>query len=207
MPQSENQRKYDPGQCRDLIVIIEKLLRQAEESKSYQARLESRIAEDSAAYHGLRMHCIQIERVISQLNNSRSQHEASVKWANDACYVMVHDLALERRKVRDLETRLSGLKPTFDCLFSHLSNGDNARQIQELQAENAQQKDLIICLQETLKLKEQSLRELRVHFEEASSGLFHYDQTTLARNRPSTPSSIDIVTDGPTIKTEDQTLS
>lgn len=56
----------------------------------------------------------------------KSQHEASLRWAGDACYSMACDLDLERGKVRELESRLAELHPTIETVINRLSASEKS---------------------------------------------------------------------------------
>lgn len=199
-------KTFEQGNSNDedktnLFAVIERLLRQEQESKSYQVRLEARISGDSAAYHRLRGHYIQMERMVSGFQQVKSQNEAALRWAGDACYSMARDLELERNKVRELETRLTELQPTIETVIRHLSGTGSSLSSQEIKRlwnDNQRQRDLILCLQATLHAREQTVLQLKTTLEEMFGGLLDCEDnhvsdggTTLAS---SDDGSVDIIT-------------
>lgn len=113
---------------------------------------------------------------MSGFQHAKSQHEASLRWAGDACHSMACDLDLERGKVRELESRLAELHPTIETVISRLSaseKSDSSRETRQLQRENERQRDLIRCLQATLRAREESVRELEAALGAAAGGFLH----------------------------------
>ncbi|KAJ5456070.1 uncharacterized protein N7458_004334 [Penicillium daleae] len=153
--------------------LIEKLLRQEQLSKYYQGQLESKLYNDSAEYQKLRAHCLQLERVVSGVQQQKSHLEASLAHTAEACRVMARDLGLERTKVQELETRLNELYPAIDSLLQILTPEENKAGLQDKAAnghlllENQQQQELIAYLQSTLHDREQAVKELRISLDQA----------------------------------------
>ncbi|KAJ5152444.1 hypothetical protein N7492_009724 [Penicillium capsulatum] len=159
-----NTFKYDRG----TFGFIEELLRQEQRSKHYQEQLESRIYADSAEYQRARAYSLQLQRTVSGVQYHKSQLEASLAYMTEACRATSRDLALQRTKVQELESRLNELYPNMDLLLQKLSqeahkarcpNGEAANG--HLLLEIQRQQELIISLQSTLDKRERAIQELQ----------------------------------------------
>lgn len=131
--------------------------------------MEAILYGESAAHQKLRGYCIQLQRVVSELQNQKSQLEASVRHATDCCHAISRDLGLERNKVQELESRLNELYPAINTLLLRLSpGGPNTGCIDEeciktccqLFQENQYQQEWISRLQSTLHSRERTVQEL-----------------------------------------------
>ncbi|KAJ6115287.1 hypothetical protein N7486_001065 [Penicillium sp. IBT 16267x] len=160
----ENVFKYDNSP----FALIDKLLRQEQQSNHYQGQLESRIYSDAAEYHKLRAHCQQLEKLVIGTQHQRSQLESSVSYTTEACRVAYQNLEMEKNKVQQLESRLNDLQPGVISLLQKLGEQEiNNRQLNgkerdtEIVLENQYQRDLITHLQSTLYVRDQMLEELK----------------------------------------------
>ncbi|KAJ5084792.1 hypothetical protein NUU61_009371 [Penicillium alfredii] len=163
---------------RTILVLLENLLRQEQQSKLYQGRLETRVYSDSVGYQKLRNHCIQLEKMVYGLEHHKSQQEATLRYTADVCQAISRDLALERNKVQELESRFNDVYPAIDKLLQRLTQDQNPPgsqdgmwTIQQLQHENLRQRELIACLQSTLQAREEMVQELQVALEQLTREL------------------------------------
>ncbi|KAJ5417429.1 uncharacterized protein N7487_000979 [Penicillium crustosum] len=186
--------------------LIEKLLHQDQASRHYQGRLESRIDSDAAAYQTLNTHCIEVERKASALEYTRSQYESSLRVAAETCQTISRDLYLERTKLLQLESRVTELYPSIDAMLHSLApnhedlpTGTSIQQLQQLQRDNEVQREVIACLQSTLRAREKALENLRAAMPEALDFPDNGDSTTNGDGQSSDvtddESSIDIITE------------
>jgi small-conductance mechanosensitive channel len=106
------------------------------------------------------------------MQHPKSQLEASVHHAGDACQAMFRDLGLERSKVQELESRLKELYPAISLLLllqrltpdgqqTGCVDEECRRMSCQLYEENQHQQELIGCLQSTLHTHEQTVQELK----------------------------------------------
>ncbi|KAJ5641203.1 hypothetical protein N7490_005203 [Penicillium lividum] len=100
--------------------LIQKLVHQEQELKSYQGQLESRIHSDVEVYNKLRAYCQQLERMIIGVQYQKSQFETSLFYTSEAYRVVTRDLQTERYKVQRLESRLNELHPTIELVLERL---------------------------------------------------------------------------------------
>ncbi|KAJ6136787.1 hypothetical protein N7497_012340 [Penicillium chrysogenum] len=199
-----NTAKYDD----DVFVLVEKLLRQDQQSKHYQGLLELRINSDSVAYQKLHVYC---ERSLSGMQHQKSQLEASLRHATETCQALSQSLHLERDKVRGLESRLNELYPAVNSWLQRLSQykqesgcvGDEGT-MERFLLENQRQRELINCLQSLLHAREQAVQDLQATLDQLSQqplkgnagqgGLFRSSVCS------SEESNVEIITDTPSTK-------
>lgn len=162
---------------RKTFVLIEKLLFQQKESRHYQARLEHRISDESAAHHRLRGYCLQLERSISMYEHAKSQAEASLRCAANNCQTLGRDLEDERKKIQQMENIIN-LSPTVDELLRVLNHGGSGTQhdFALLHRENVGQREVIEHLQAAVKAHEEKAGAMRAALEEASTALSQTQQ-------------------------------
>ncbi|KAJ5660893.1 uncharacterized protein N7484_000265 [Penicillium longicatenatum] len=160
----ENILKYDSS----AYALIDRLLRQEQQSNHYQSQLESRIYSDAAEYHKLRAHSQQLERLVIAIQHQRSQLESSVTYTTEACRVACQNLELERNKVQQLESRLNDLQPGIASLLQKLGEQEannkwpNGKEKDNGMAlENQYQRELITHLQSTLYARDRTVEELK----------------------------------------------
>ncbi|CAG8902300.1 unnamed protein product [Penicillium egyptiacum] len=188
--------------------LIEKLLYQDQASRHYQGRLESRIDRDAAAYQNLSTHCTQVERKVSGLEYEKSQYESSLRVAAETCQAISRDLSLERSKLLQLESRVANLHPSIDAMLHSLSTkndplstGRYIQRFQQLQHDNECQRELITCLQTTIRDREKAIENLKAAIPEAPDFPVNKDALVDGEEKLSDPtdltddeSSIDIIT-------------
>lgn len=180
-------------------------MRQEQQSKLYQGRLELRINTDSVAYQKLHLYC---ERSISGMQHQKSQLEFSLRHATETCQALSQSLHLERDKVRELESRLNELYPELDSWLQrlnqekHMSGCANDKETMErLLLENQRQRELIYYLQSILQTREQTVQDLRSTLDQSSQRLpeENTSQSGLFRSSvcSSEESEVEIITDAP----------
>lgn len=160
---------------------MDTLLRQEQESRRYHGHLESKINVDSSTYLKLRDYCVQVERKVSALEYTRSQQEASLRFAVESCQVMSNNLSLQRNKANQLESRLIHLYPAIDKMLSSLNGNDaslNSQKIEQLLQENQHQRELNTYLQGALSAREEMLQDLKSSLAEAFLGFSAGDHNT-----------------------------
>ncbi|KAJ5120840.1 uncharacterized protein N7515_010228 [Penicillium bovifimosum] len=147
--------------------LINKLLRQEQESRRYHGHLESKIDVDSSTYLKLRDYCLQIERKVTALEYIRSQQEASLRFAVESCQIMSNNLNLQKNKANQLEARLIELYPAIDEMLHSLNeisshhDFQNSQKIERLLEENRYQRELNDYLQGALSAREEVLQDLK----------------------------------------------
>ncbi|CAI7597038.1 unnamed protein product [Penicillium manginii] len=170
----DQRETYESSFQRNTFLLVEKLLFQQKESRYYQARLEHRISDESAAHHRLRSYCLQLERSISMYEHAKSQAEASLRCAASNCQTLGRDLEDERKKVQQMENVIH-LSPTVDELLRLLSHGGAGTQhdFALLHRETVGQREIIEHLQAALKAREETADAMGTALEEASTALSH----------------------------------
>ncbi|KAJ5475411.1 hypothetical protein N7539_007698 [Penicillium diatomitis] len=149
------------------IPIVEKLLRQEEESKRYQTTLETRIYDDSLAYQRLQAYCSKIERAMAGIQYQKSQVDFSLAHTAETCRTLAYDLSTERTKTRNLASQLQQLYPAIDAWVNDsllkLPTTESAHSVdvEHLVAQNQQQKNLIQKLQNEAKAREDAIDQLK----------------------------------------------
>jgi predicted nucleic acid-binding Zn-ribbon protein len=181
-------------------------LRQEQQSKLYQGRLELRINSDSVAYQKLHLYC---ERSISGMQHQKSQLEFSLRHATETCQALSQSLHLERDKVRELESRLNEVYPNIHSWLHRLDqekqrSGCADDTMERLLLENQRQRDLINCLQSMLHAREQTVQDLQSTLDHLSQRLPQENagQGGLFRSSvcSSEESNVEIITDTPSTK-------
>ncbi|KAJ5783425.1 hypothetical protein N7516_007311 [Penicillium verrucosum] len=179
-----------------LYSLMDKLLRQEQESRRYHGHLESKINVDSSTYLKLRDYCVQVERKVSALEYIRSQQETSLRFAVESCQVMSNNLNLQRNKVNQLESRLIHLYPAIDEMLCSLNDNDGTQKSQNMEQllqENQRQRELNTYLQGALSAREEMLQDLKTSLAEAFLGFPAGDHDTEnheQRQDESVPSSL-----------------
>lgn len=174
--------------------LIESLFNHQKESRNYQGHLEFRIRCDSITIQSLRAYCVQLEKVASGLQSTRSQHEASAQYTSNLCQAMARDLDLEKGKVRELESLLNEVTPMVESLLRRLSDdrsSDDRKRIEELQKENQSQQSLILLLQSVVAEREEKVRDLRAVLEGAKVWYDHTEEYAQDEDE----ASVEIITD------------
>lgn len=188
--------------------MVEKLLRQEQQSKHYQGCLESRINSDSVAYQKLHVYC---EKSLSGMQHQKSQLEMSLRHATETCQALTQSLHLERDKVRGLESRLNELYPAIDSWLQRLNQDkqgsgcvDVKGTMEPFLLENQRQRELINCLQTLLHVREQTVHDLQATLDQLSQRLpkGNTGQGGLFRSSvcSSEESNVEIITDAPSTR-------
>jgi hypothetical protein len=152
--------------------LVEKLLRQEQQSKHYQGLLESRINSDSAAYQKLH---VNYERSLSGMHHQKSQLEVLLRHTTETCQALSQSLQLERDKVRGLESRLNDLYPAVDSWVQRLNQDrqesggvDDKETMEHFLLENQRQRELINYLQSLVHTREQAVQHLQATLDQSS---------------------------------------
>lgn len=116
--------------------------------------------------------------MLSGVEYQKSQLEASLRHAAEACQVMSRELGFERNKVQELESRLNDLYPTIESLLQRLSSDEQRSgylnengTVERLVEENQRQRELISWLQSTLQTRERTVQELKVTLDQVAQEL------------------------------------
>jgi chromosome segregation ATPase len=188
--------------------LVERLLRQEQQSKLYQGRLELRINSDSMEYQKLHLNC---ERSLSGMHHQKLQLEFSLRHATETCQALSKSLQMEREKVRELEARLNELYPDIDAWLQRWAQEkhesgcvDDKETMNRLLLDNQRQRELISCLQSILHGREQTVQDLQATLNQLSQGLRkgNTGQGGLFRSSvcSSEESNVEIITETPSTK-------
>ncbi|KAL5362287.1 hypothetical protein BJX96DRAFT_177020 [Aspergillus floccosus] len=165
----------DHGQYKlNVAELVNELLDREQKSVLYRSNLESRIDEESARLQEERKHRVQAEHSLAEWQRSHFQLEASYRWSNDDNEFLRRDLATERKKNQDLESRLTSLSSLHEALQQSAwpVGAMDGRLPQEKSVENCQllldnqrQRELIMELQLVNRSHERTINTLETAFQ------------------------------------------
>lgn len=135
-------------------------------SRQYQGQLESRIREEQAANQQVLDHCAWLESIIRESEQTRLQREPTLTHLTENQRILHRDLMLSRQKVEELESRIANQKLVNETLLRSVApgGGDQSRalNIHNVLLENQWQRKLISILQNTLQMREKTVRDLQM---------------------------------------------
>lgn len=153
--------------------LIEGLLRQEQRSKHHQGQLESRIYNDAVEFQRSRAHNLQLQRTVGELQYHKVQMEASLAHMAETCRIMARNLELERAKVHVSDSRLNEVYPSIEGFLRDLSPTESKDPTSKdeganghLLLENQRQQELIVSLQSTLQVREETIQGLKLQLEQ-----------------------------------------
>lgn len=156
------------------MILVEKLLVQDRRYRYFQAMLENRIYNDSAAYQRLRTYCTTLEKQNSEFEGRKSDYEKATRTAIDSCQLLSRDLSFEKMKVQDLEARLNELYPSIQTLLENHalppSRECSTAKEDALQHELSCQRELVQCLKSTIRDREETIEIMGHSLENAYGG-------------------------------------
>lgn len=165
----------DYVQCKlNVAEFVNELLDREQQSVLYRSNLESRVSEECARLHDERKYRLLAEHSLSEWQRSHFQLDAAYRWSNEDNEILRRDLALERKKNQDLESRLTSLSTLYAALQQSAwpVGSMDGRLPQEKSVENCQllldnqrQQELIVELQLVNRSHERTINTLQTTFQ------------------------------------------
>lgn len=167
-PPDHNQCKLNVGE------FVHELLDREQKSILYQSSLETRVSEECARLHEERKSRLQMEHILSEWQRSHFQLDSAYRWSNEDNELLRRDLAMERKKAQDLESRLAVLTSLHETwqqspwptgsMDGRLPQGKSVENCQLL-LDNQRQRELIIELQLVNHAHERTIDTLQTTFQ------------------------------------------
>lgn len=150
-------------------------LNREETSRRYQAQLELRVSDDSVRLQQERYRCGELEGRIADSQWAKGQVEAQLAQISDISDILQQQIAMERSRCQDLESRITTLSALNNTLVKALAEYEPVikdPQQKPLNAfhiylENLGHQETIKELESKLSLHEQTIRSLRSIIETA----------------------------------------
>lgn len=136
------------------------------ESRHYQGQLENRIREEQAVNQQIQGHVAWLESILKDSEQAKLQHKTMLDNMGETQKVLYQNLALERQKVKELESRTANQKLVNETLLHSMApeGGDWSKslKIRHVILENQWQRDMICSLRAALQMREETVRDLQM---------------------------------------------
>lgn len=158
-----------PQPAIDVSSLMRDFLDREETSRRYQAQLELRVSDDSVRLQQERYRCGELEGRIADVQWAKGRVEAQLAQISDIGDILQQQIAMERSRCQDLESRITTLSALNDTLIKTLADYEPvARDSQQkplnafhIYLENLGLQETIKELQSKVNLHEQTIRSLR----------------------------------------------
>lgn len=138
-------------------------------SRRYQAQLELRVSDDSVRLQQERYRCGELEGRMADVQWAKGQVEAQLAQISDIGDILQQQIAMERSRCQDLESRITTLSALNNTLVKALADYEPvAKDSQQkplnafhIYLENLGHQETIRELQSRITLHEQTIRSLR----------------------------------------------
>ncbi|KEY83595.1 hypothetical protein BA78_8858 [Aspergillus fumigatus] len=153
-----------------VCTLVRVLLDRERASMDQKADLEARVRQGEIELQRGRERCMELEKMLSEVNGARIKLEASLAQAAQHEQSLCHELDLLRDRTTKTEAQYASLYSINETLLNLLSEADssspdsNARpfSVQEVLLENKQRRQMIFELNSTIRRHEQTIQELRI---------------------------------------------
>lgn len=151
--------------------LSKSIFKRENKSQQYQRQLESSIREEQAANRQILDHCAWLESIVKGSEHARLQHEATLGHLTENLRILHRDLMLSRQKADELYSCIEHQKLVSEALLRSVAPGDGdqlrALNIHHILLENQWQRGQISILQNTVQMREKTVRDLQMALEEA----------------------------------------